>query len=213
MTTTGIYIWPLPGSAIPPTASGPTSTGSSWRKGNLRTTRCPLSTAVSFWGRTAEQGSLPMNAMTVRIWTVARTPAEIQESFLCSGLSGPQTGLLHEFIFDHGTAGGSNTGIDVVENTANVNAPGLLQNFALSGNASNWVEGICGPKGIVYVDANASGNNDGSSWTNAFNNLQDALSLANTSADVTQIWVAAGTYYPDQECGLHPQVTAPILLS
>ncbi|MCF8246612.1 MAG: hypothetical protein K9J37_10385 [Saprospiraceae bacterium] len=47
---------------------------------------------------------------------------------------------------------------------------------------------------ILYVNANAQGgNNDGSSWPNAYLNLQDAL----TAADYGDtLWVAMGTYLP-----------------
>jgi hypothetical protein len=48
---------------------------------------------------------------------------------------------------------------------------------------------------ILYVDANAVGNNDGSSWTDAYNYLQDALSQANV--DGGEIWVVQGIYKPD----------------
>lgn len=49
----------------------------------------------------------------------------------------------------------------------------------------------------IYVNANlTTGNNDGSSWQNAFTNLQDALNLA-ANGDV--VWVAKGTYYPTQD--------------
>ncbi|MCR9102970.1 MAG: right-handed parallel beta-helix repeat-containing protein, partial [bacterium] len=55
----------------------------------------------------------------------------------------------------------------------------------------------CLPTGnIVFVNASASGNNDGSSWTNAFTDLQDALSQAASCPNKNQIWVAAGTYKP-----------------
>ena len=49
----------------------------------------------------------------------------------------------------------------------------------------------------IYVDVNASGNNDGSSWENAYNNLQEALDSLPTigSGDPKpQVWIAAGTY-------------------
>jgi hypothetical protein len=50
----------------------------------------------------------------------------------------------------------------------------------------------------VYVDADAVGLNDGSSWTDAFLLLQSALD-GSTNGD--EIWVAAGTYYPTKEIG------------
>lgn len=46
---------------------------------------------------------------------------------------------------------------------------------------------------IWYVNSSASGGNNGISWTNAFSNLQDAITA---SAFGDQIWVAAGTYKP-----------------
>ena len=52
--------------------------------------------------------------------------------------------------------------------------------------------------GNVFVNINATGNNDGKTWTDAFTNLQDALDLA-TACGTTEIWVAAGTYKPTKE--------------
>ncbi|MBU0677133.1 MAG: hypothetical protein KJ626_03375 [Verrucomicrobia bacterium] len=46
-----------------------------------------------------------------------------------------------------------------------------------------------------YVDHAASGLNNGSSWANAYTNLQQALAFANGG---DQVWVAQGTYYPDE---------------
>lgn len=52
--------------------------------------------------------------------------------------------------------------------------------------------------GIVYVKANATGSNNGSSWSNAYTSLSDALSTALIfGSDTLTIWVAAGTYYGD----------------
>lgn len=44
-----------------------------------------------------------------------------------------------------------------------------------------------------YVKADATGANDGSSWANAYTNL---LSAFQEAGPCSQIWVAAGTYYP-----------------
>jgi len=49
---------------------------------------------------------------------------------------------------------------------------------------------------IRYVDQSAAGTNNGTSWANAYRELQSALIPA-LSGD--QIWVAAGTYLPDYD--------------
>lgn len=55
---------------------------------------------------------------------------------------------------------------------------------------------------IVFVDADAAGANDGSSWQDAFNDLQDALDFAGGSiCGAIEIWVAEGTYKPDRGIG------------
>jgi hypothetical protein len=49
---------------------------------------------------------------------------------------------------------------------------------------------------IVYVDSSATGLNNGSSWINAFKDLQDALCIAYSIDTVNTVWVANGTYTP-----------------
>lgn len=51
---------------------------------------------------------------------------------------------------------------------------------------------------IIYADADATGANDGSSWANAYNYLQDALADANSREKPVEIRVAQGIYKPDQ---------------
>jgi predicted outer membrane repeat protein len=45
----------------------------------------------------------------------------------------------------------------------------------------------------IFVNKNASGTNDGSSWINAFTDLQNALDAASPGE---QIWIASGKYIP-----------------
>ncbi|GGH39274.1 hypothetical protein IA57_01075 [Mangrovimonas yunxiaonensis] len=49
---------------------------------------------------------------------------------------------------------------------------------------------------VLYVNANASGANDGSSWANAITDLNEALNLATSCSIIQEVWVAAGTYTP-----------------
>ncbi len=56
----------------------------------------------------------------------------------------------------------------------------------------------CITGGVWYVNDDAAGANNGTSWTHAYNLLQDALTVA-VYGD--QIWVAGGTYKPDQGGG------------
>lgn len=53
----------------------------------------------------------------------------------------------------------------------------------------------------LYVDANATGANDGTSWADAFLDLQDALDAAQISGPPVDILIAEGTYRPDRGTG------------
>lgn len=46
---------------------------------------------------------------------------------------------------------------------------------------------------VIYVKADASGANNGTSWLDAFTSLTDGLAIANNG---DEIWIAHGTYYP-----------------
>jgi len=57
---------------------------------------------------------------------------------------------------------------------------------------------------IIYVDVDATGADDGTSWVNDYNFLQDALGDANSAEKPVEIRVAQGIYTPDQGAGIAP---------
>ena len=85
---------------------------------------------------------------------------------------------------------------------------GLLRaTFALLltiGISYTLVAGICVNNTIIHVKQGSHTIQDGTTWGTAYSNLHDALSEAKTIASVVnpiEIWVAAGTYYPDEGTG------------
>lgn len=74
----------------------------------------------------------------------------------------------------------------------------LLVLFSLAISAAGVNTTPARAASTIYVDINAFGANDGSSWTDAYFTLQDALAAA---ASGDQIWVADGVYYPDAGVG------------
>lgn len=72
-----------------------------------------------------------------RIWSTERTASEISANMLTS-LVGSETGLLANYKFNQGVAGGTNTNLTGVTNATGINH-GALGNFALTGSSSNWV--------------------------------------------------------------------------
>ncbi len=77
----------------------------------------------------------------VRIWNTARTEAEIQGRMNCE-LTGNETGLIAYYNFNQAAPNGNNSGNNTpTDNSGNGNT-GTLNNFQLSGNNSNWVDGV-----------------------------------------------------------------------
>ena len=76
--------------------------------------------------------------------------------------------------------------------TANVRVTAVVLAVVLAGVPA------CSAK-VIYVDADATGANNGSSWTDAYRYLQDALADANYATKPAEIRVAGGTYRPDED--------------
>lgn len=77
----------------------------------------------------------------VRIWNTGRTCTEIN-AYKDIELSGSEPGLIAYYNFNHGTPGGTNTGITTLVNQAATGAVfnGTLTGFNLTGTASNWID-------------------------------------------------------------------------
>ncbi|WMI70224.1 LamG-like jellyroll fold domain-containing protein [Mangrovimonas sp. YM274] len=76
----------------------------------------------------------------VRVWDYALTEAELQ-SRMNVELCGDEAGLVAYFPLTEGTPGVDNTGITTTSDMSPTNDTGTLNNFALTGDTSNWVEG------------------------------------------------------------------------
>lgn len=93
-------------------------------------------------GQRVSGGSIPFNGIIeeYRMWNVARTLSEIiadTGNVICP----PRTNLVAYHNFNHGTAGGTNTGVTVSADSSGSGNNGTLTNFSLSGTSSNWVAG------------------------------------------------------------------------
>ena len=80
------------------------------------------------------------NIDDVRVWNVARTQSEIG-AIMNSELSGRESGLVAYYNFNQGVAGGTNTNITSLTDLTSNSNNASINNFTLTGNASNFVDG------------------------------------------------------------------------
>jgi hypothetical protein len=86
-----------------------------------------------------------------------------------------------------------------------LNGTGLREAWSYDGDPLKGAElvitfdSICTTSDICYVNINATGVQDGSSWIGAFGSLGQALDRARLCPDIQEIWIAGGTYAPYHE--------------
>lgn len=122
----------------------------------------------------------------VRIWNIAKDQLTIQNERFCKTPPNA-TNLKASYTFSNGVPHDNNPLITQVQDASTLLNHGTLNNFAKTGNASNFVTGQ-----VKYVRTPINGN--GSSWSNAFDDLQSALT-ANTCNDLFEVWVAKGNAF------------------
>ncbi len=86
---------------------------------------------VNYW-----QGDLD----EIRIWNTARTPTEIAANYQQEICTVPPE-LWYYYKCNQGIAGGSNSADSILLDQSILGNNGSLMNFALNGNASNWING------------------------------------------------------------------------
>ena len=74
----------------------------------------------------------------ISIWNTARTQAQIQNDINCSPTVTP-TGLVAYYNFNQGVANQNNAGLTTLTDVTGNGNDGTLNNFALTGTSSNWV--------------------------------------------------------------------------
>ena len=100
----------------------------------------------------------------------------------------------YHFLFWTGTATGARGVVNVIAAAT-----------VVSVRSDGDLEACFAPdRPMIYVDADANGLNDGSSWRDAYVHLQDALTDANSSPKPVEIRVAGGVYRPDRGVGIQP---------
>ncbi len=104
----------------------------------------------------------------VSVWNTALSAAQVQDDMNRS-LAGDEVGLVSYYRMDYGTANGSNAAFTTLYDiTANGNN-GTLNNFALTGTTSNWVDSAAFNTWVGSEDTN---------WTNPGNWSRGAVPVA-----------------------------------
>jgi len=92
----------------------------------------------------------------VRVWDYARSQTEIVNNMNAEFCS-LQSGLVAYHKFNHGVAGGSNTGLTSSYDASGNGNNGVLNGFALTGSGSNWVTGYGLTTSSVFASISAQG--------------------------------------------------------
>ena len=149
----------------------------------------PVVTNCILWGNSTEIENTGTGSPTVTYSIVLGGHAGTGNLSLDPLFVNPAGGDLHLLPGSPAIDAGTATGAPATDFDGDARPLGL-------GFDMGFDEAPCHPDNIAYVKSDAPGNNDGTSWTDAFTDLQDALSKASICNTISEIWVATGTYHP-----------------
>jgi Tfp pilus assembly protein PilE len=129
--------------------------------GNLSTVNTPTTGTNLRIGQRVPGGSIPFGGTIdeVRVWDYALTSNEL-DSLNNMEICPNASGLVAYYRFNQGSAGNNNAGRTTLPDKVNSSHNGTLNNFALSGSTSNWVQGVsitAAPDTSVTIDTSACG--------------------------------------------------------
>ncbi|MFY8090488.1 MAG: glycosyl hydrolase [Chitinophagaceae bacterium] len=150
----------------------------------------------------------------VKIWNVARTEAEIKANMFAT-LSPNLNNLVCYYNFDNGKPGASNTGLTTLVNQTNTSNVGTLNNFALTGATSNWVESYSMIVPTIKPETNKTGNSFTANWDapalislqNVSNYLLDVSTSGDFSSFISGYSSLSVSGTSQQVTGLTPNTT------
>ena len=96
------------------------------------------SNGMSLGGRTNGAQYFSGGVDELRIWSEARSDCNIVLN-MNNSITSTLPNLAVNYHFDHGTAGGANTGVTTLTDFSGNAVSGTLNNFALTGATSNWI--------------------------------------------------------------------------
>jgi hypothetical protein len=116
--------------------------------GNLHAVPNASSLAI---GVTNSNEYFPGSIDEVRVWNRALCLSEIQNNMNCGLNATGQTGLKALYAFNQGFVGDNNSTVTTLTDGSGNNNNGTLNNFSLSGTASNWIDGNVSSICSVYT--------------------------------------------------------------